>query len=147
MSKKSKEVLEVLKQEFQGDVKVRAIKQQTLKRDYENKNMKENKSLNDYSSRLTNLINQMKSYDDEIKDHRIVEKFIISIPINFDPIIAVIKNTKDLITFGIQELLSSLKSNEQRMIHHSGKAIESVFQYSLQGDKKSPQNYRRGSSS
>ncbi|GJZ66876.1 retrovirus-related pol polyprotein from transposon TNT 1-94 [Tanacetum coccineum] len=60
MSKKSKEVLEVLKQEFQGDVKVRAIKQQTLKRDYENKKMKENKSLNDYSSRLTDLINQMK---------------------------------------------------------------------------------------
>ncbi|GJZ39747.1 putative reverse transcriptase domain-containing protein [Tanacetum coccineum] len=96
-SKKAKEAWEVLKQEFQGDVKVRAIKLQTLKQDYENTKMKENESLNDYSSRLTDLINQMKSYGDEIEGQRIFEKILITIPKKFDPIIAVIENTKDLI--------------------------------------------------
>jgi hypothetical protein len=117
------------------------------RRDYENTKMKENESLNDYSSRLTDLINQMKSYGDEIEDQRFVEKILISIPEKFDPIIVVIENTKDLKTLGIQELLSSLKSYEQRMTRHSGKAIESAFQSSLQGDKKPPQNFGKGSSS
>ncbi|GJX88777.1 hypothetical protein Tco_0340791 [Tanacetum coccineum] len=85
--KKAKEAWKVLKQEFQGDVKVREIKLQTLRRDYENTKMKENESLNDYSSRLTDLINQMKSYGDEFEDQRIVEKILISIPEKFDPII------------------------------------------------------------
>ncbi|GJS62129.1 retrovirus-related pol polyprotein from transposon TNT 1-94, partial [Tanacetum coccineum] len=120
--KRAKEAWEVLKQEFQGDVKVRAIKLQTLRRDYENTKMKENESLNDYSSRLTDLINQMKSYGDEIEDQRIFEKILI-------------------------KLLSSLKSYEQRMTRHSGKAIESAFQSSLQGDKRPQSNFRRGSSS
>ncbi|GJS51131.1 retrovirus-related pol polyprotein from transposon TNT 1-94 [Tanacetum coccineum] len=62
--KKAKETWEVLKQEFQGDVKVKAIKLQTLRRDYENTKMKENESLNDYSSRLTDLINRIKTTDD-----------------------------------------------------------------------------------
>nr|XP_043630099.1 uncharacterized protein LOC122601401 [Erigeron canadensis] len=143
----AKEAWEVLKQEFQGDVKVRAIKLQSLRRDYENMKMKENESLNDYSSRLTDLVNQMKSYGDEIDDQRIVEKILITIPEKFDPIIAVIENTKDLKTLGIQELLSSLKSYEQRMTRHTGRAIESAFQSSLQSDKKPPQSYERGSSS
>ena len=107
--KKAKEAWEVLKQEFQGDVKVRAIKLQTLRRDYENTKMKENESLNDYSSRLTDLINQMKSYGDEIEDQHIVEKILISIPEKFVPIIVVIENTKDLKTLGIQELLNFVK--------------------------------------
>ncbi|GKA91410.1 hypothetical protein Tco_0813280 [Tanacetum coccineum] len=134
--KKAKEAWEVLKQEFQGDIKVRGIKLQTLRRDYENTKMKENESLNDYSSRLTDLINQMKSYGDEIEDQRIVEKILISILKKFDPIIAVIENTKELKTLGIHDLLSSLKSYEQRMTRHSGKAIESAFQSSLQGEKR-----------
>ncbi|GJT25797.1 retrovirus-related pol polyprotein from transposon TNT 1-94 [Tanacetum coccineum] len=90
--------------------------------------MKENESLNDYSSRLTDLIIQMKSYGDEIEDQRIVEKILISILEIFDPII------EDLKTLGIQELLSSLKSYEHRMTRHSGKAIESAFQSILQAN-------------
>nr|GEX55227.1 hypothetical protein [Tanacetum cinerariifolium] len=145
--KKAKEALEVLKQEFRGDIKVRCIKLQTLRRDYENTKMKENELLNDYSSRLIDLINQMKSYGDEIEDQRIVEKILISIPEKFDPIIAVIENTKDLKTLGNHDLLSSLKSYEQRMTRHSGKTIESAFQSSLQGDKKSQPNFGRRNSS
>ncbi|GJT09476.1 retrovirus-related pol polyprotein from transposon TNT 1-94 [Tanacetum coccineum] len=96
--------------------------------------MKENEPLNDYSSRLTDLINQMKSYGDEIEDQRVVEKILISILEIFDPIIEIIENTKDLKTLGIQELLSSLKSYEHRMTRHSDKAIESAFQSILQAN-------------
>ena len=42
------------------------------------------------------LVNQMKSYGEEISDKRIVEKLLISLPSKFDPIVAVIEETKDL---------------------------------------------------
>jgi hypothetical protein len=44
-----------------GDKKVRAIKLQTLRRDFENMKMKENESVKDYSTRFLELLNQMKA--------------------------------------------------------------------------------------
>jgi hypothetical protein len=53
--------LDILQEEFQGDKKVRAIKLQTLRRDFENMKMKENESVKDYSTRFLELLNQMKA--------------------------------------------------------------------------------------
>jgi hypothetical protein len=47
---RAKEAWAILQEEFQGDKKVRDIKLQTLRRDFENMRMKENKSAKDYSS-------------------------------------------------------------------------------------------------
>ncbi|KAK3039306.1 hypothetical protein RJ639_026690 [Escallonia herrerae] len=54
---------ETLRNEFQGDDKVRAIKLQSLKKDLENMKMKEDESLKDYSSRFLELINRMKTHE------------------------------------------------------------------------------------
>ena len=62
------------------------------------------------------LVNQMKSYDEEISDKRIVEKLLISLPNKFDPIVAVIEETKDLSLLSVQELFGSLKTYEHRYI-------------------------------
>ena len=58
------------------------------------------------------LVNQMKSYGEEISDKRIVEKLLISLPGKFVPIVAVIKETKDLSLLSVQELFGSLKTYE-----------------------------------
>ena len=68
--------------------------------------MKENEILNEFSFRL---VNQMKSYGEEISDKRIVEKLLISLPNKFDPVVAVIKETKDLSLLSVQELFGSFK--------------------------------------
>ena len=87
--------------------------------------MKENEILNEFSFRL---VNQMKPYGEEISDKRIVEKLLISLPNKFDPIVAVIEETKDLSLLNVQELFGSLKTYEQRLFWHSEKSIESAFQ-------------------
>ncbi|KAK3007392.1 hypothetical protein RJ639_016093 [Escallonia herrerae] len=92
---------ETLRNEFQGDDKVRAIKLQSLRKDLENIIMKEDERLKDYSSRFLKLINQMKTHDEDISDKRILEKTLISLPENFDPIVAVIEETKDLSTLSV----------------------------------------------
>ncbi|KAK3007967.1 hypothetical protein RJ639_014055 [Escallonia herrerae] len=141
----AKEAWETLRNEFQGDHKVRAIKLQSLRKDLENMKMKEDESLKDYSSRFLELINQMKTHGEDISDRRIVEKTLISLPEKFDPIIAVIEETKDLSTLSVQEVMASLKSYEQRMARHTQKAVESAFQSKLNVGSKSqerkPQNF------
>ena len=90
--------------------------------------MKENETLNEFSSRFMELVNHMKSYGEEISDKRIVEKLLISLPDKFDPIVAVIEETKDLSLLNVHELFGSLKTYEQRLLRHSKKSVESVFQ-------------------
>jgi hypothetical protein len=54
---RAKEACDILQEEFQGDKKVRAIKFQTLRRDFENMIMKENESVKNYSTRFLELVN------------------------------------------------------------------------------------------
>ena len=89
--------------------------------------MKESDTLKDHSTRLSDLVNNMKAHGEEIIDKRIVEKVLISLPERFDSMVAVIEETKDLTKVSVQELLSSLKSHEQRLERHSEKSIESAF--------------------
>lgn len=91
--------------------------------------MKENKSVKD-SARFLELVNQMKAYGEDMSDHRIFEIFLTSCLEKFDPMVAIIEETKDLSSIGVQEL-GSLKSNEQRLERHSKKSIDSVFQSKL----------------
>ena len=42
--------------------------------------MKEKESMNEFSSRFTELVNQMKSCGDDIFDKKQVEKILISLP-------------------------------------------------------------------
>lgn len=84
--------------------------------------MKENESLNEYFNRLSELVNQMKSHGDTIDDHRIVDKILISLTEKFDPMVAVIEETKDLSTMSVQGLMGSLRSYEQRLLRRSEKS-------------------------
>jgi hypothetical protein len=102
--------------------------------------MKEIESMKDYSTRFLELVNQMKAYGEDMPDRRIVEKILISLHEKFDPMVVVIEETKDLYSFGVQELLGSLKSHEQRLERHSEKSIESAFQSKLTINSKNSEN-------
>lgn len=124
---KSKEAWDTLKEEFQGDSKARAVKLLTLRRELENMKMRENETLKEFSSRFSELVNQMKAYGEEISQKRLVEKILISLPQKFDAKIAVIEETKDLSVMTVQELWGSLKSFEQRLMRHSEIQLRAHF--------------------
>ncbi|KAK2976178.1 hypothetical protein RJ640_012464 [Escallonia rubra] len=128
---KAKEACDILKVEYYGDDKVRAINLQTLRRDFENMKMKGNETLAEFFTKFMDLINQMKSHDEEISNRRIVEKVLISLPEKFDPKVTIIEETKDIFELGVQKLMASLKSYKQRLARHSEKSIESAFQSKL----------------
>ena len=110
----AKEAWEILQQEFQGDSKVRSIKLQSLRRDFENLKMKDNELVKDYFSRIIEIVNQMKSYGEEISDEKIVKKILVSLNDKFDNIVTIIEETKDLSNITVEQLMGSLESHEQR---------------------------------
>ncbi|XP_016651519.1 PREDICTED: uncharacterized protein LOC107881690 [Prunus mume] len=110
----SKGAWDTPKLEFRGDKQVRNVKLQGLRREFEYTRMKDSESLSVYLARLFDILNQMKSYGEELSKERVVQKLLFSLPKSYDPICFVIEHSKDLETLEIQEVVASLKSFELR---------------------------------
>lgn len=123
----AKDAWEILQKEFRGDKKVRSVRLQALRRDFEYMCMQDDESLSGYITTLLELVNQMKSYGENISDQRIVQKLLISLTRDYDSIAKVIEETKDTETIGVQEVIGSLKSHEQRLQRHNEKVTEKAF--------------------
>lgn len=105
----SKGVWDILHQEFHGDKQVRSIKLQGLHRDFEYTRMKDDETLSVYLTRLLELVNQMKRYEKDLPRERLVHKLLISLTKEFDPVCYMIKQTKDIETIEVQEVIASLR--------------------------------------
>ena len=127
----AQEAWKILQKEYLGDSKVRAVKLQSLRRQFENTKMKDNETLKEFSDRFIELVNQMKTYGEKLTDQTIMEKVLMNMPEKFDNVVSVIEQTKDLSTLSVEELMGSLKVAEQRLIRHSEKPVESAFQSQL----------------
>lgn len=114
------------------------MKLQTLRREYENLKMKDSEKMNDYFSRVMEIVNQIRIYGDSISDEKIVQKVLISLPSKYDASIAAIEESKDLSTLSLVELMGSLESHEQRLLRHEANPIESAFQTKLSMGMQNP---------
>ncbi|KAI5344204.1 hypothetical protein L3X38_012081 [Prunus dulcis] len=92
----SKGAWSILQQEFHGDKQVRSVKLQGLRREFEYTRMKDDESLTAYVTKLFDLINQMRSYGEELPRERIVQKLLFSLPSTYDSICSVIEHSRDL---------------------------------------------------
>ena len=119
---------EVLQQEYRGDTKVRNVKLQSLRRDFEYTRMRENELLKDYFTRLFDVVNKMKTYGEELPNERIVQKLLISLTKPYDSIVSVIEETKDTETLSGQDVMASLRDFDQRLGRHADFAPEKAFQ-------------------
>jgi len=141
-----------LKEEFQGNYKVHALKLQTLRLEFELIKMKEFETVKDYYTKIKELASQMRTYGDNTLDKRIVEKILISIPRKYDAIVVTtIEQAKDLSTLSVTKLIGSLEAYEQRFSRYDEDTVENVFQSKLKlrsqykgfgGNKKSGENSR-----
>ncbi|KAI5335461.1 hypothetical protein L3X38_025594 [Prunus dulcis] len=127
LKESAKEAWEILQQEFREDKKVRSVKLQALRREFEYTRMHDDESLSGYVTKLLELVNQMKAYGEELIEQRIVQKLLISLSKEYDSIAEVIEETKDTETIGVQEVIGSLKSHEQRLQRHNERVTEKAF--------------------
>ncbi|KAL0440851.1 UNVERIFIED_CONTAM: hypothetical protein Sradi_0024000 [Sesamum radiatum] len=127
----AKEAWSILQKEYQGSAKVRIIKLQTLRRYFENMKMKDSEMIDEYYTKVRELVNQLKAYGEDIPEKRVVEKLLISVTEKYDPIVTTIKETKDITTLTVIELVGSLEAYEKRRSRREENSLENAFQSKL----------------
>lgn len=80
--------------------------------------MRDDESLSAYFTRSFDIINQMKSFGNELSKERVVQKLLISLPRSYNSICSVIKHSKDYDTLEVREVIASLKGMEKRLGRH-----------------------------
>ncbi|XP_042019053.1 uncharacterized protein LOC121766887 [Salvia splendens] len=76
--------------------------------------MGEKETVQNYLSRVTEIVSQMGSYGESISDEQVVGKVLTSLSESFDYLIPAIEESKDLSTYTFDELMSSLLAHETR---------------------------------
>ncbi|XP_047258492.1 uncharacterized protein LOC124890741, partial [Capsicum annuum] len=122
------EAWNILKKEFQGSTKVITVKLQTYRRDFETLFMKSNESVQTYLSRVYSLVNQMKSYGEDISEETVVAKVLRSLTPKFEHVVAAIEESHNLSDYTFDKLMSSLQDHEERIVRSHEKNEEKAFQ-------------------
>ncbi|KAK4399971.1 hypothetical protein Sango_1103200 [Sesamum angolense] len=119
------------KRNIKGSAKVHIIKLQTLRRDFENMKMKDSETIDEYYTKVRELVNQLKTYGEDIPEKRVVEKLLISVTEKYDPIVTTIEETKDITVLTVTELVGSLEAYEKRRSRREENSLENAFQSKL----------------
>ena len=105
--------------------KVISIKLQDLWREFDNLQMKESETVQEFFSKVLAIINQIRRYRDNINDQKIVQKILRSLSIKFEHVVTAIKEAKDLSKLTLDELCGSLEAHEKTK--KNGQIFYSIF--------------------
>ena len=128
---------------YGGDASVKKVKLQSLRKQYENLNMKSSEKGFEYISRVILITNEMKACGETLSEQVIIEKIPRSLTPQFDYIVVSIEHSKNLETMRIEELQSSLEAQELRLTERTyEREVEQALKASFV--KKDHKQNRRG---
>jgi hypothetical protein len=119
----SKQAWEILASIFKGDERVKRVRLQSLRGEFEALHMKDGESVSDYFSRLLVIVNGLKRNNEKVDDIRVIEKVLRSLSSKFEHVIVAIEESKDLENLTIEELLGSLQVHEQGMQKNANSGV------------------------
>ncbi|GKV36596.1 hypothetical protein SLEP1_g44708 [Rubroshorea leprosula] len=98
-----------------------------LRREFEVLRMKETETVKEYSDRVMKMVNQIRVLGGELKEKRVVEKVLVSLPEKFEHKISSLEDSKDLSRMTLSELVGSLQAVEQRKAIRQESTSEGAF--------------------
>ncbi|KAL6522105.1 hypothetical protein OROMI_031982 [Orobanche minor] len=114
-AKTSKDAWEILQKLFQGVEKVKKVRLQVLRGEFENLKMKSSENISEYVTRVKTVTNEMKRNGESLDEVRVMEKLLRSLTRKFEYVVTSIEESKDLSTISLDELVGSLQAHEQRI--------------------------------
>jgi uncharacterized membrane protein YgcG len=109
-----------------GVDRVRKAKASTLKREFDSLTFEAGESIDDFSTRLSQITNQLAVLGFEYKEEEIVRRFLAVLPPKFEQITTSIETLCDLDTITVAELIGRLKPSEERINRNQGKSVASL---------------------
>jgi hypothetical protein len=122
----SKQAQDILKSSYQENDRVKTIKLQTLRTQFETLRMTKSENVDQFMTRVMGIVNQIRLTGEAITDQRIVEKILRSLPKKFEMVVTAILESKDLSRFSTDGLIGSLVTHETRL-HLTNESISNAF--------------------
>ncbi|XP_022019806.1 uncharacterized protein LOC110919866 [Helianthus annuus] len=140
MANSSKEAWNILHKSYKGENRVKTVRLQTLRCEFDALNMKDGESVEEYFNRITLLVNQLRTNEEKVSEQRIVENILRSMTRNFESVVIAVEETKNLEDVSTEELMGILQSHELRMKGYEDPPIEHAFQIQNASQDKFRQN-------
>lgn len=100
----------------QGNLKIVAMKFQTLRQLFENLKIRNNEGVHDYITRVMELVTQIRALGDTIPETMAMEKLLRSLGPRFNHVITAIEESKDPTKLIMDEVSGSLLAHEARLL-------------------------------
>ncbi|XP_021669320.2 uncharacterized protein LOC110656718 [Hevea brasiliensis] len=124
----TKAIWDYLKEEYQGDERIRGMQVLNSIREFKMQRMKESETIKEYVDKLLSIVNKVRLLGTKFSDSRLVKKILVSIPERFKALISSLENSKDLSRITLAELLNALQVAKQRWLMKQEGAVEGALQ-------------------
>ena len=116
----AKEVWETIKTLQLGHARVREASLQTMMRNYENLQMGDDESVEQFAARVVPLVNGIRTLGEKLDEISVVRRFLRAAAARYLPIVSAIEQCVDLKTLTIDDLVGRYKAHDERMKLTSG---------------------------
>nr|GEX17716.1 zinc finger, CCHC-type [Tanacetum cinerariifolium] len=122
--KTAKAIWDSLKTRHIGEERVQQARLQTLKSDFEMLHIKEDETIDTFTTKLTTLVNKEASLGHTMEDETLVHKLLNDVPDGYLQIVVSIEQYSDLSVMTLEEAIGRLKTYEERIKYKKGKQVD-----------------------
>ncbi|GKA09892.1 pol polyprotein [Tanacetum coccineum] len=113
--KTGKEMWEAIKTRNLGVDRVKEARLQTLITEFKNLKTSDNDTIDAYATKLSGIASKSTTLGEVMSEHKLVKKFLTSLPRRFVHIVAALEQVLDLKTTGFEDVVGRLEAYEERV--------------------------------
>ncbi|GKA65283.1 zinc finger, CCHC-type containing protein [Tanacetum coccineum] len=122
--KTAKTIWDALTTRHIREERIHKARLQTLKSDFEMLHMKEDETIDTFTTKLTTLVNKAASLGHTMEYETLVRKLLNVVPDRYLQIVASIEQYSDLSEMTLEEAIGRLKTYEERIKYKKGKQVD-----------------------